>query len=115
MSRLGSTGAWLMRISVRLARAADNDLDAIITYLTREAGRRRAEAMYAKIRDKIELLRDHPRLGPLRESLGAERRILIVPPYIVVYRIDLIGSEQEEILVLRVVHGARDLEAIINE
>ena len=49
-------------------------------------------------------LAEHPRLGPARDDIRPGLRYLIVGDYIILYRI--VGEDVE---IVRVVHGRRDL------
>jgi plasmid stabilization system protein ParE len=59
-------------------------------------------------RDRFFLLSRHPYLGRSRhEDLGTSLRTFPVGEYLIVY-----GIEDGDVLILRVVHGRRDLEAL---
>jgi toxin ParE1/3/4 len=60
------------------------------------------------ITDTFVLLARQPYLGRSREDdFGAGSRSLSVGEYVIVYRV-----EDEDVLILRVAHGGRDLDAI---
>jgi len=91
---------------VRITATAERDLTAILEHVESEAGRRRADALLGRFRAKITLLIEHPMLGAQDDRLRGRRR-LIEGPYLIVYRL-----MNDEVRVVRVVHGARDLDAI---
>jgi toxin ParE1/3/4 len=61
-----------------------------------------SEATIRRIFDALRLVRTHPEAGVPRPRLGRSVRCVIVQPYQAFYEM-----EGEEILVLRVLHGAR--------
>ncbi|MGE0372935.1 MAG: type II toxin-antitoxin system RelE/ParE family toxin [Gammaproteobacteria bacterium] len=87
-----------------IAPEADADTDGIIAYLAANAGGRVA-VKYIDLLDRLyERLIDHPASGALRPALGANIRIGIVSPYIVIYRHSAADST---VTILRIVHGRR--------
>jgi toxin ParE1/3/4 len=52
-------------------------------------------------------LRDHPRLGPARPEIAPEARMLVIGAYLALYRIN-----GEAVEIVRVTHGARQLEGL---
>lgn len=97
---------------IELARQAHADLDDIRSYLKREVGEARTRRMLTRIRDKIDLLADFPKLGVEREDLG-RRRVLQCRPYIIIYRLRATGADTL-LIILRIVHGARDLPTLLS-
>ena len=93
----------------RLAPQAERDLDAIWLYVAKESGSLEvADRLIDEFVDRFCLLAGFPYLGRLREEdLGVGRRTLPVGEYVIIYRV-----ENEHVLILRVVHGRRDLEAL---
>ncbi len=93
----------------RLAAKAEADLDAIWWRIATESGSVEiADRQIETITNRFLLLARYPRLGRARdEDLGAGRRSYPVESYIIVYRID-----GEDVLILCVPHGSRDLEAL---
>ncbi|TVS00306.1 MAG: type II toxin-antitoxin system RelE/ParE family toxin [Rhodospirillales bacterium] len=63
-----------------------------------------ADALLDRIDDACSRLIDHPRLGPARDDIRPGLRYRIVSDYVVLYR--LIDDDVE---IVRVVHGRRDL------
>lgn len=90
---------------VRVSRRAQLDFDEILLYLSgvAEAG---VAARYARdIQAAINRLEGLPHIGPPRPKLGANIRILIVAPYLVIYDPDT----YEDVVVLRILHGHRNI------
>lgn len=96
----------------RLAPKAANDLDNIWIYVARESGSLEiANRLIDSITDRFFLLASHPQVGRARnDDLGPGMRSFPVGEYVIVYRI-----EDENVLILRVVHGRRDLEALFGD
>lgn len=96
----------------QLAPKAANDLDNIWIYVARESGSLEiANRLIDSITDRFFLLASHPQVGRVRnDDLGPGRRSFPVGEYVIVYRI-----EDENVLILRVVHGRRDLEALFGD
>jgi toxin ParE1/3/4 len=63
--------------------------------------------MIAAIRTACEPLRQFPLGGPAREHLAPGLRVTFHAPYAIYYR-----PQPDAIVVIRVLHGARDIEAI---
>ncbi len=93
----------------RVAAAAEADLEEIWLYVAKEsASIEVADRLIYSITSRFLLLGGHPHLGRNRDSdFGFGARSFAVGEYIVVYSI-----EGEDVLILRVVHGKRDLEAL---
>ncbi len=105
-----------MRIKADLnfSRAAFVDLKEIDAYVTREFGRRRAKLALQRLRSRIEGLRDQPLMGRLIASDERGRRMITWRPNLIIYEVR--NSEARPlVLVLRIVHGARDLATILGE
>ena len=68
-----------------------------------------ADRLIDRIVRRIQDLEDHPRLGPARPEISPEARMLIVGDYLVLYKVE--GSD---VIIVRVVHGARDLAALFD-
>jgi toxin ParE1/3/4 len=92
-------------MNVRVTEDAAGDLETIKAYIGREDGVA-AERVLAQIGGMIRLLGEWPHLGHAGIIGGTFERTVPRTPYVIVYRIDL-GS-QDELIVLRVPHGAQD-------
>jgi toxin ParE1/3/4 len=93
----------------RVAPRADDDLDEIWYYVARESGSIEvANRLIDSLTDRFFLLASHPHLGRSREDdFGTGSRSFPVSGYVIVYCI-----EGEDVLILRVAHGRRDIEAL---
>jgi toxin ParE1/3/4 len=93
----------------RIAPRAETDLDDIWLYVAREsASIEIANRLIDTITDRFFVLGRFPYIGRSREEdLGPGYRSMPVGEYVVVYCV-----EDGDALILRVVHGRRDLEAL---
>jgi len=93
----------------RLAPHAERDLDDIWLYLAKEsASIDIANRLIDTITDRFLFLASFPYIGRSREEdFGPGYRTLAVGDYVIVYCL-----ENEDALILRVVHGRRDLETL---
>jgi toxin ParE1/3/4 len=93
----------------RLAPQAAADLDGIWYFVAKESGSIEiADHLIDSITDRFFLLASRPYLGRTRDDdLGMASRSFAVGEYVIVYCV-----ENDEVLILRVVHGRRDLEAL---
>jgi antitoxin ParD1/3/4/toxin ParE1/3/4 len=91
-----------------LSPEAADDLGEIVEFIARDspdAARRFLE----KLRDEMERVAATPGIGHLREDLTVEAvRFWPVGHYLIVYRV-----EKEPLEIVRVLHGARDVAAIL--
>jgi toxin ParE1/3/4 len=96
----------------RLSPRAADDLGDIWFYVARESGSLEiANRLIDSLTDRFVLLANHPYAGRMRnDDLGVGRRSFPVGEYLIVYRI-----EDGDVLILRVVHGRRDLGALFGE
>jgi toxin ParE1/3/4 len=92
----------------RVAQRAEADLDDIWLYVARESSSIEiANRLIDSITDRFLTLAHFPYMGRSREEdFGPGYRSLPVGEYVIVYRV-----ENEDVLVLRVVHG-RQIEAL---
>lgn len=89
----------------RLAPQAEADLDDIAYYVFRETGSIEiAERLIDSITDRFALVGKYPHAGRHRNDLRPGLRGFPVGRYVILYRV-----EGEDALILRVVHGRRDL------
>lgn len=96
----------------RVAPQAVADLDGIWYYVARESGSiETANQLIDSITDRFFLLATHPYLGRDRdEDFGIGSRSIAVGEYIIIYWV-----EDTDVLILHVVHGRRDIEALFGE
>jgi toxin ParE1/3/4 len=88
---------------------ANRDLLDICDYIA-DASRDRADGLIATFDSKFRALSGQPELGRRRDELAENLRSLAVGRYVIFYR-----SIPKGIEVVRVLHGARDLNAIFQE
>jgi toxin ParE1/3/4 len=93
----------------RLAPRAETDLDEIWYYVAKESGSIEiANRLIDSIADRFFLLGGFPSIGRSRdEEFSVGCRSLAVGEYVIVYCL-----EAEDVLILRVAHGRRDIEAL---
>ncbi|HXY77342.1 MAG TPA: type II toxin-antitoxin system RelE/ParE family toxin [Candidatus Acidoferrales bacterium] len=96
----------------RVASKATADLDDIWFYVADESGSTEvANRLIDSITNRFYILADFPHLGRARdEDFGSGMRSHPVGEYVIVYCV-----EHGEVLILRVVHGRRDLEPLFGE
>jgi toxin ParE1/3/4 len=94
----------------RVAPRAEADLDDIWVYVARDCGSMEvASRLVDSITGRFFLLSGFPRAGRMREEdFGAGIRSFPVGEYVILYCI-----EGADVQILRVVHGKRDLEGLI--
>jgi toxin ParE1/3/4 len=85
---------------------AQADLLEIWLYVAQDSARA-ADRLLDRIEAQCRLLADNPRLGKARPEIASDARAWIVGRYLVLYR-----ERDEGIEVVRVVHGAREIEHI---
>ena len=94
----------------RVAPRAEADLDDIWLYVAKETARMDvATRLIDSITGRFSFLASFPYVGR-DEDLGAGSRSFAVGEYVIVYCI-----EGADVLILRVVHGRRDLEALFDQ
>ena len=93
-----------------LTRLAERDLDQIKRYLVEKAGTRIARRVMKDLRSAADLLGEEPGAGHSREDLTTRTvKFWPVYSYLIVY-----DPQTKPIQILRVLHGMRDLEEILN-
>lgn len=93
-------------MKVRLTSSAASDLRQINVYIAADSPSR-ARQFVKKIIQACQGLTDAPRRGREVSSLGPGVRGLVFGSYLILYQI-----EPREVVVLRVVHGMRDLDDV---
>ena len=93
----------------RVAPRAEADLDDIWLYVANESGSIEiANRLIDTLTDRFFMLAGFPYVGRARDhDFGPGCRSVAVGEYVIVYCV-----ENEEVLILRVVHGPRDLESL---
>jgi len=94
----------------RVAPQAETDLGGIWLAVAKQSRNPEiANRLIDSITERFLVLARHPYLGrPRDEELGAGLRSFPVGEYVVVYCV-----ENQDVLILRVVHGRRDLEGLL--
>lgn len=93
----------------RLAPQAVADLDGIWYYLAKESESSEiANRVIDSITERFFLLARHPYLGRSRDDdFGIRSRSFSVSEYVIIYSV-----EDKDVIILRVVHGHPDVEAL---
>jgi toxin ParE1/3/4 len=99
-------------MALRVAPEAEAEIDEIWSYLATESSDPEvADRMIASITDRFYVLSRHPHLGRSRDhDLRPGLRSLSVGAYVIIHRI-----EERDVLILHVVHGRRDLKALVQQ
>ncbi|BAI71727.1 plasmid stabilization system protein [Azospirillum sp. B510] len=90
--------------------AAQADLESIGDYIAQD-NPMAAIRMVLDIRDHCRKIAAIPTLGRVRPEFGAGLRSFAVSPYLIVYKVE----EPDRVIVIRVVHGARDLPQLMRD
>jgi len=93
----------------RLSAAAQTDLDDVWLYIAQD-NPRAADRFLDDLEDKLVMLATQPHLGRRCDELGAGLQRFPVGAYVIFYRIRAKHME-----IVRVLHGARDIEFILGE
>jgi toxin ParE1/3/4 len=99
-------------IRIVYSRRAEEELRAIWRYLAVDINNEAAaDRILLAISDKIELLRDHPRLGPRRSDIAEGARLLIEGHFLVLYQThpDSNDGPVDVVEIVSIVDGRRDL------
>jgi len=92
----------------RLAPQVEVELDEIWYYIARDSGSMEiADRLIDAITDRFFLLGNHPYVGRLRDDLRPGLRSFPAGQYVIIYRINGI-----DVVILHVMHGRRDIEAM---
>jgi toxin ParE1/3/4 len=95
-------------MSYRISKRADKDLDDIWFYIAAQTGVDIADRIDREIHDAVERLAQWPGIGHQRADVpSGTYRFWSVYQYLIVYRMQ--GST---LIVVRVIHGSRDLRRI---
>lgn len=93
----------------KLTDQAELDLVEIGAYIARD-NEQAAQRLIERVLVKCQSIAENPRLGRARDELRPGLRSLCVGNYLIFYR--LMNSAVQ---VVRVLHGARDLESLFND
>ena len=87
---------------------AENDLLSIWRYIAEDKPQA-AIRLLRTIDEKCALLAENPQLGSSRPDIAAELRYFTVGSYLILYR-----EVSNEVEIVRVLHGARNLNALFH-
>ncbi len=92
------------------ALSADSDLDDIWCYIATESGSfETADRFVESLTRRFYLLASNPYIGRNRDDLRPGLRSFTVSKYVIIYRID-----GDDVLILHVFHGSRDIESLFS-
>lgn len=94
---------------VRIRRAADADMDEIFAWIARDDPAA-ADRTIDRIVAAAQRLADFPESGRIRPEIGPRVRSLPVGRYILLYKV-----EPDHVDVVRIVHGSRRFESLVDE
>ena len=94
-----------------LSTPAAQDLEEILTYVLEQSGAERTRRVAERLQKALRKLAEFPGLGHKREDLtSAPFLFWSVRSYLIVYQADT-----KPLQIVRVLHGARDVEAIFDQ
>ena len=94
---------------IRVSKDAERDLDQIWIHVATNASEETANRFIDRLTSPLPLLARNPRLGRSRDEIQPGLRSLPVDDYVVFYQVMLQG-----ILILRILHGARDIDTVFD-
>ena len=96
----------------RVAPQAEAELDDIWYYVAKESGSIEiADRLIDSITERFYLLARYPHIGrPRDEDLRPGLRSFPVGEYVIIYRV-----EEDDVLILHVFRGSRDIEALLRQ
>lgn len=94
---------------LELSRAADGDLDQLLTWGRRTFGDDLATAYYFGFEDSFALLQDYPQAGQIYEDGDGGFRVLKYRSHRIFYLV-----EPDRIFIVRILHSAMDVSAALN-
>ncbi len=97
-------------MTLHLTDAAETDLAEIWGYIATEAGETTATRYLDQLTKAIEVVRHSPLIGTTRDQLGTGMRVTVHHPYAIYYQVT-----KRTLIVVRVLHGARDIAAIAEQ
>ena len=89
--------------------SAESDLTEIWEYIARDSPENADRFVFRIYQICWETLAFNPQIGRLREELSAQLRSLAVDDYVIFYR-----PVNDGVLVVRVLHGRRDFEELLD-
>jgi plasmid stabilization system protein ParE len=91
-----------------LSPQAEAELDEIWLYVTEHSSVGAADGLIDRLTDAFLLLAGQPYMGRSRDELREGYRSLPLGEYVIFYRI-----EGEDVLIVRVLHGRRDIGTLL--
>jgi toxin ParE1/3/4 len=64
-----------------------------------------ADDLYNRLEARVEVLKRFSEAGPLRPDIAPDARVLVEPPYLILYRII-----RSDVQIVRVLHSARNID-----
>jgi toxin ParE1/3/4 len=98
----------MSRLRLTYTSPALRDLLQIAAELEEKAGPRTSSEWIDSFERQILKLQDTPLIGQRDDAVGGRRR-LVASPYLIIYEL-----AAEEIRIVRIVHGARDLPRLFS-
>jgi toxin ParE1/3/4 len=95
-----------VKFELIVSERANDDLLAIMDTIAQNAGERRVEKYLTRVDKLYDLICERPAICAPYPRLGANVRVGIVHPYLVVYRY-ILG--ENSVGVLRILHGRRNI------
>jgi toxin ParE1/3/4 len=83
-------------------------LNEIWTFVAKDS-LRQADKLVDRLDELIQELAVHPSLGVNRDHLSPDLRAVMMKPYIIYYK-----AIDQDILIVRILHGARDQRALFS-
>lgn len=100
-----------MNASFALTPAASQDINDIVDFVYENSGLNQAHRVHRKLADGFRKIGEHPGIGhPRPELIDESVRVYTVYSFLVIYR-----SDTKPVEILRIIHGARDLNAAMEE
>ncbi|WP_186198709.1 type II toxin-antitoxin system RelE/ParE family toxin [Burkholderia gladioli] len=99
-----------MSRTLQITERAEFDLAEIWSYLAEEASEATVDRFVASLHEACQQLLVFPLGCPERRQLAPDLRVLFYGAYSIYYR-----SDDQAVIVVRVLHGARDLVAIVDQ
>ena len=96
-----------MTAKLIVSNAARSDTRDILDYLRAEASERIALHYALAFNAAIDRIAELPHSGSPRRQYGAHVRVIVIDRYLVFYETDADGRE---VRLLRILHGARDID-----
>ncbi len=98
-----------MRLVLQYSFEAREDLIGIWDHIATD-NLSAADRILVGIETACDRLRDFPMMGPSREDLRPNFRMLVMTGYVVLYRLF-----DDRVQIVRIVHGSRDLDSLLSE